>query len=183
MFARSGEIPSPGQTSIAKTNDCAMKSERGAPVRGSDPPSGQRCSQNDRWYVAGAGQASDTHTFGRCYVENRRLKLSIPLRWQKIGLFSGFRALDTAGNLSPPRPRIHLISSGPSSTFTGLARHEPGWPWVAPMSRSKAYRRVSCFWSACWLFSTWKPKFRGVRQSEQIILDKQTFFFSCSPLW
>ena len=39
-FVRSGEIASPGQTSIDETNDCAMKSERGAPVRGSDPPSG-----------------------------------------------------------------------------------------------------------------------------------------------
>ena len=47
MFARSGEIPSPGQTSIDKTNDCAVKSERSALVRGSDPPFGQ-CSQNDR---------------------------------------------------------------------------------------------------------------------------------------
>ena len=40
MFVRSGEISSPGQTCIDKTNDCAMKSERGALVRGSDPPSG-----------------------------------------------------------------------------------------------------------------------------------------------
>ena len=39
-FVRSGEIPSPGQKSIDKTNDCAMKSERGALLRGSDPPSG-----------------------------------------------------------------------------------------------------------------------------------------------
>ena len=29
-FIRSGEIPSPGQTSIDKANDCAMKSERGS---------------------------------------------------------------------------------------------------------------------------------------------------------
>ena len=57
----------------------------------------------------------------------------------------GRRALDAAGNFSPPRSRIHLISSRPSSTFTGLARHEPVWPWVASMSRSKAYRRVSSF--------------------------------------
>ena len=44
---RSGEIPSPRQTSIDKNNDCVMKSERGALVRGSDPPSGQ-CSQHGR---------------------------------------------------------------------------------------------------------------------------------------
>ena len=35
---RSGEIPSPRQTSIDKINGCAMKSERGALVTGSDPP-------------------------------------------------------------------------------------------------------------------------------------------------
>ena len=46
-LVRSGEIPSPRQTSIDKTNDCAMKSERGALVRGSGPPSGQ-CLQNDQ---------------------------------------------------------------------------------------------------------------------------------------
>ena len=35
----SGEIPSLRQTSIDNINDCAMKSERGALVRGSDQPS------------------------------------------------------------------------------------------------------------------------------------------------
>ena len=52
MLVRSGEIPSLRQTSIDKTNDCAMKSERGALVRGADPPSGH-CSQNGRSYVRG----------------------------------------------------------------------------------------------------------------------------------
>ena len=51
IFARSGEIPSPGQTSMDKTNDCAVKSERGALVRGSDPPSGRSVHKTtgDRW--------------------------------------------------------------------------------------------------------------------------------------
>ena len=40
MFIRSGEMPSPRQTSIDKTNDYAVKSKRGALVRGSDRPSG-----------------------------------------------------------------------------------------------------------------------------------------------
>ena len=66
----------------------------------------------------------------------------------------GRRAQDAAGNLSPPRLRIHLISSRPSFTFTSLARHEAGWPRVASISRSKAYRRVSCFSSVCRQFST-----------------------------
>ena len=35
---RSGEIPSPRQTSIDQTNDYVMKSERDALVRGSYPP-------------------------------------------------------------------------------------------------------------------------------------------------
>ena len=39
MLTRSGEIPSLRQTSIDNINDCAMKSERGALVRGSDQPS------------------------------------------------------------------------------------------------------------------------------------------------
>ena len=148
MFTRSGEIPSPRQTSIDKANDCAMKSERGALVRCSDPPSGHSVHKTTghRWR-APARRLIQTHLFGRCCVHNRRYKFSIPLRWQKVGLFFRFGriAWDAAGNFSPPRPRIHLISSGPSSTFTGLARHEPGWPWVASMSTSEAYRRVSCF--------------------------------------
>ena len=52
MLVRSGEIPSPGQTSsIDKSNDCAMKSERGALVKGSDPPSGHSVDKTtgDRW--------------------------------------------------------------------------------------------------------------------------------------
>ena len=121
--------------------------------------------------MAGAGQASDTNTFGRCCVENRRYKFLTPLRLHKRGFFSGL-----GGNFSPPRPRIHVISSRPSSTFIGFARHEPGWPGVASMSRSNTYRRVSCFWSACWEFSTWKRKFRRLQQREQIVLEKQTFF-------
>ena len=51
MFAQSGEIPSPGQASIDKTNDCAMKSERGALVRGSDTPFGHSVHKTtgDEW--------------------------------------------------------------------------------------------------------------------------------------
>ena len=49
------------------------------------------------------------------------------------------------------------------------------------MSRSKAYRRVSCFWSACWQFSMWKRKFRRVQHSEQIIVEKR-FFFPMFPI-
>ena len=59
-----------------------MKSERGALVRGSNPPSGHSVHN-----MAGAGQASDTKTFGRWCVENSRQKLSIPLRRKKIDIF------------------------------------------------------------------------------------------------
>ena len=50
-LTRSGEIPSPRQTSIDKTNDCAIKSERGALVRGSHPPSGHSVHRTttDTW--------------------------------------------------------------------------------------------------------------------------------------
>ena len=146
MFVRSGKIPSPGQTSIDKTNDCAMKSERGALVRGSDPPSGHSVHKTtgDRWR-APDWRLIQTHLGAAVYQTGD--KNSRSLSDGKNRPFSRFerRALDAAGNFSPPRPRIHLICSRPSSTFTGLARHEAGWPWVAPMSRSKAYRRVSCF--------------------------------------
>ena len=53
MFVRSGVVPSPGQASIDKTNDRAMKSERGALVRGSDPTSGHSVHKTtgDKWRV------------------------------------------------------------------------------------------------------------------------------------
>jgi len=41
-LVRSGEIPSPRQTSIDKTNDCVMNSGRSALVRGSGPPLAHR---------------------------------------------------------------------------------------------------------------------------------------------
>ena len=90
MFVRSGEIPSPGQTSIDKTNDCAMKSERGALVRVSDLPSAHSVHKttSDRWR-APARRLIQTHLFGRSCVGKRRQKISISLRWQKIGLFPG----------------------------------------------------------------------------------------------
>ena len=50
-FIRSGEIPSPRQTSIDKANDYVMNSERGALTRGSDPPSGHSVHKmtSDAW--------------------------------------------------------------------------------------------------------------------------------------
>ena len=46
-----GEIPSPRQTSMDNTIDCVMKSERGALVRVSDPPSGHSVhnTTGDMW--------------------------------------------------------------------------------------------------------------------------------------
>ena len=51
MLSRDGEIPSVRQTSIHKTNDCAMKSERGALVRGSDQTPGHSAHKTagDTW--------------------------------------------------------------------------------------------------------------------------------------
>ena len=88
MFIRSGEIPSPRQTSIDKTNDCAMKSERGALVRDSDPPSGHcvHKTTGDRWR-APARRLIQTHSGAA--VQKTGDKTSRFLRWQKIGFFSG----------------------------------------------------------------------------------------------
>ena len=88
MFARSGEMPSPGQTSIDKTNDCAMKPERGALVGGSDPPSGHSVHKTtgDRRRTS-ARRPIQTQLLRRCCVENGRPKFSIPRRWPKMGLF------------------------------------------------------------------------------------------------
>ena len=48
---RSGKIPSPRQTSIDKTYDFILNSERGALSRGSDPPSGHSVhnTAGDTW--------------------------------------------------------------------------------------------------------------------------------------
>ena len=80
---------SEASTDIDKTNDCAMKSERGALVKGSDPPSGHSVHKTtgDTWR-APARRLIHTH-LGAAVKENRRQKFPIPLRWQKIGLFSG----------------------------------------------------------------------------------------------
>ena len=62
MSIPSGEIPSPRQTDIDKTNDCAMKSERGELVRGSDSPSGHSVHKKagDTWR-APAMRLIETH--------------------------------------------------------------------------------------------------------------------------
>ena len=103
-LVRSGEIPSPRQTSIDKTNDCIMNYEQSALVRGSDPPYvGPPCSQNGRWHVAGAGQAYDKKTTGRCCSQNRRQKNLDPSRMAKNSFPSdlgGYRRTSTAS--SPP---------------------------------------------------------------------------------
>ena len=146
MLVRSGEIPSPPQTSIDKPNDCAMKSERGALVRGSDPPSGYSVHKTtgDRWRAP--ARRLIQHIWALlCRKQATKIVDLSPMAKHRPFFRFGRRALDAVGNFSPPRPRIHLIPSRPSSTFTGLARHEPGLPWFASMSRSKAYRRVSCF--------------------------------------
>ena len=54
-----------------------------------------------------------------------------------------------ASNLSPPRRRIYIVSSRPSSIFNGLARHDAGWSWVDHMSRWKAHRHVYCAAVCC----------------------------------
>ena len=83
-----GENPSPRQTSTDKTNDCAMKSERCALVRGSDPPSGHSVHKTagDTWRVPARRQIQKL--LGAA-VWKTGDKKSRSLRWQKIDLFSG----------------------------------------------------------------------------------------------
>ena len=59
---RSGGIASPRQASIDKSDDCVMKSERGALVRGSDPASGHsvHTTAGDMWQ-APARRPIQTH--------------------------------------------------------------------------------------------------------------------------
>ena len=56
-------IPCLRQTSIDKNDDCAMKSERGAFVRGSDPPSDHSVHKTtgDTWWDA-ARRLIKTHS-------------------------------------------------------------------------------------------------------------------------
>ena len=131
-----------------KPNDRAMKSERGALVSGSDPPSevghSVHKTTGDRWR-APARRLIQTHLGAAVLKAGEKNIDPSPMANIRPFLRFGRRAWDVSGNFSRPRSRIHMISSRPSSTFTGLARHEPGWPWVASISRSKVYRRVSCF--------------------------------------
>ena len=85
----------------------------------------------------------------RRLVCRKRAKKSIdPLsfhRGEQNSLFRfGRRAWDAVGSLSPPQQRIHMITSTPSSTFTGLAKYEAGRSRVSSVSRSNVFRRMSC---------------------------------------
>ena len=88
-LVRSGEIPSPRQTSIDKTSDCVINSERGALVRGSDPPSGHSVhnTAGDTWR-APVRRLIRKH----CPRVSRKqtTKISIPLRLQTEHHFFGF---------------------------------------------------------------------------------------------
>ena len=116
-FVRSGKIPSPGQTSIDINNDCAMKSERGAPVRGSDPPSGHSVHKTtgDGWR---APARPLIQTFGRCCVENRPQKFS-----QKIGLFSGL-----GEERRTPQATSRPLDHGSTWYLRGRHLHSPALP-------------------------------------------------------
>ena len=72
----------------------------------------------DKWQAS--ARRLTQNTFVRCCVENRRQNLDPSPEAKKYTFLEVFgrRAQDAAGNVSPPRPRINLISSGPSSTFT-----------------------------------------------------------------
>ena len=85
-LVRGGEILSPRQTSINKTNACVMDSE--CARQGLQPTLGSPCSHNGRRQVAGAGHAYDKEKqIGRWCAQNSgyRISGSVP-NIQKNGL-------------------------------------------------------------------------------------------------
>ena len=124
---RSGEIPSPRQTSIDKSNDCVMNSYRGTLVGGSDPPSGHSVHN-----TAGGTRRAPAGVWHKTICppvcRNRRQQLSVPLRRKKRDPFSGL-----GGERKTPRETSHLLDHrSPSywklpSMFVGHAPHTPNW--------------------------------------------------------
>ena len=148
---RSGEIPSPRQTSIDTTTDWFMKSERGARVGGSDPPYGHSVhnTTGDMWR-APARRLIQKHLAAGVHKTDDKTSRSLADGNPPPFLFRFGRRGRTprAASLSPPidrGPASYGVLARPSSIFIGLARQEAGGPWVDSMSRSKVYRRVSCF--------------------------------------
>ena len=108
---RLGEISSPRQTSMDETNDCAMKCERGALVRDSDPPSGHsvHSAACDTWR-ARARRLIRTH-LGATVNKTADKSLDPSLMAKNRTCFRSWRgAYDAAGNFSPPRRGCHLHS-------------------------------------------------------------------------
>ena len=123
VWFQSREIPSPRQTSIDKTNDCVTKSERGALVRGSDPPSGHSVHNTAGGVWRAPARRLIQNTFGRWCVESRRLKFSIPFRWQKMNFFSGFKKVRRT-----PRAISRLLDHGSAWYFRGRHLHSLALP-------------------------------------------------------
>ena len=85
---QSGEVPSPRQTSIHKSNDRVMKSERGALVRSSDPHSGHSSvypTVGDMWRAP----ARRLKKKWPLACRKQTTKKLVPLGWQNIDHFSG----------------------------------------------------------------------------------------------
>ena len=84
----SGEIPSPRQTSIDKTNDGVMHSERVA-RQGLLPNLGSPCLNSGPWHVAGAGQAKDKAYIFPLVCTKQTTKVLDLSRMANIIIFSG----------------------------------------------------------------------------------------------
>ena len=117
LTVRGGEIPSLcRQTSIDKTNDCVMVSERGSLARDSDPPQGHRIhtKTGDMWRALVRRMKKSN----RSLVHRKQMtKILDPPRntfFFPPGLREA-RRTPPASKLSPPGPWIHLIFLTPSS--------------------------------------------------------------------
>ena len=105
---RSGEIPSPRRTSIDKTNDCVMNSERGALVKGSDPPSGHSVhnTAGDTWRAQARRLIQEHLSTGVKKTDDQKIS---SLSDGKSRPFSGLGEERTT-----PRATSRLLDHGPT---------------------------------------------------------------------
>ena len=107
----------------------------------------------DKW-PAPARRLTQTHLSAAAQNTGDQKSLSL-FDDKQIDLFFilGEERRKTRATSRRSRTRIHLISRL-SLTFFSLSRHVAGSPSVDFVSRSKAYRRVRCYRTACGQLST-----------------------------
>ena len=133
----------------------------------------------DKW-PAPARRLTQTHLSAAAQNTGDQKSLSL-FDDKQIDLFLilGEERRKTRATSRRSRTRVHLISSRPSLTFFTLSRHVAGSPSVDFVSRSKAYRRVRCYRTACGQLSTYKHKFRRVQPRQKLFFEVIFNVLSC----